>query len=76
MSWVWAQDVVREGSADVIEVITYTQARAEQYEFSSPYADVDARIFFNRSISGINNEPASMRGFTIGRSTAARAPRG
>jgi len=66
MSWVWAQDVVREGSADVIEVITYTQARAEQYEFSSPYADVDARIFFNRSISGINNEPASMRGFTIG----------
>jgi PAS domain S-box-containing protein len=66
MPWIGAQEVTREGSADVIETITYTPARAELYEFSSPYADVDARVFFHRSISGINNDPTSMRGFAIG----------
>ena len=66
MAWVWAQEVVREGSAEVIDAIAYSEARAEQYEFSSPYADVDARVFFNKAISGINNDAASMRGFTIG----------
>ena len=66
MPWIGAQEVTREGSADVIEAITYTPARAELYEFSSPYADVDARVFFHRSIGGINNEVASMRGFAIG----------
>ncbi len=65
MAWVWAQEVVREGSADIIEAIAYTPARAELYEFSPAYADVDARVFFHRSITGIN-DVASMRGFTIG----------
>src|SRR5262247_50434 len=36
MSWAGAQGVVRDGSADVIETITYTEARAKLYEFSSP----------------------------------------
>jgi PAS domain S-box-containing protein len=66
MPWFGAQEVTREGSADVIEAITFTGARAELYEFSPPYAKVDARIFFHRSISGINNDPTSMRGFAIG----------
>ena len=66
LEWVKAQESVKDGSADVIDAIAYTDARAGQYEFSAPYADVDARVFFNRSISGINNDPASMRGFTIG----------
>jgi PAS domain S-box-containing protein len=66
LPWIAAQEVTREGSADVIEAIAYTNARAELYEFSSPYADVDARVFFHRSVSGINNDPPSMRGFAIG----------
>jgi PAS domain S-box-containing protein len=66
MPWIGAQEVTREGSADVIEAITYSEARAELYEFSVPYADVDARVFFHRSISGINNDATSMRGFAIG----------
>src|SRR5262245_53527006 len=36
MPWIGAQEVVREGSADVIDAITYSAARAEQYEFSTP----------------------------------------
>jgi PAS domain S-box-containing protein len=65
MEWAKAQESVRNGSADVIDALAYTEARAKVYEFSRPYADVDARVFFNRSISGIN-DVASMRGFLIG----------
>jgi len=65
MEWAKAQESVRNGSADVIDALAYTEARAEAYEFSRPYADVDARVFFNRSITGIN-DLASMRGFLIG----------
>jgi PAS domain S-box-containing protein len=66
MAWFWAQDLVKEGTADVIDALTYTDARAWLYEFSPPYADIDARVFFHRSVSGINNDIASMRGFAIG----------
>jgi len=65
MEWIKAQQSVRDGAADVIDALAYTEARAKLYEFSSPYADVDARVFFHRSITGIN-DVASMRGFTIG----------
>src|SRR5262249_7053414 len=40
-------------------------ARASLYEFSPSYADVDARVYFHKSITGINTV-ASMRGFIIG----------
>src|SRR5260221_6886339 len=65
MEWVKAQGSVRNGSADVIEALAYADARAKLYVFSSPYAGVDARVFFRRSITGIN-DVASMRGFLIG----------
>jgi PAS domain S-box-containing protein len=66
MAWIGAQELVSEGSADVIEALAFTEARTQAYEFSAPYADVDARVFFHQSISAINQDPASMRGFTIG----------
>lgn len=65
MEWSKAQERALSGAADVIDALVYTEARARLYEFSSPYADVDARVFFHRSITGIN-DVASMRGFTIG----------
>src|SRR5882672_6826593 len=65
MEWIKAQESVRNGSADVVDAMVRTEARAKIYEFSAPYADVDARVFFNRSITGVN-DVASMRGFTIG----------
>jgi signal transduction histidine kinase len=66
MAWAKAQERVLAKTADVIEALAYTEARARLYEYSPAYADVDARVFFHRSISGINNDAASMRGFTIG----------
>ena len=65
MEWIKAQERARSGTADVIDALVYTEARAKLYEFSPSYADVDARVFFHRSITGIN-DVASMRGFTIG----------
>jgi len=65
MEWIKAQESVRNGTADVVDAMVRTEARAKVYEFSAPYADVEARVFFNRSITGIS-DVASMRGFTIG----------
>jgi len=65
MEWAKAQETLKTKGADVIEALAYTEARAKLYEYSPPYAEVDARVFFHRSISGIN-DIASMRGFTIG----------
>jgi PAS domain S-box-containing protein len=65
MEWIKAQETVQEGAADVIEALSYTEARAKQYEFSPAYAPIEARVFFHRSIGGIN-DVASMRGFAIG----------
>src|SRR5215467_12070443 len=66
LEWVKAQETVQDGTADVIDALAYTQARASLYEFSPSYADVDARVYFQKSITGINNDVASMRGFIIG----------
>ena len=66
MDWAQAQASVENGSHDVIEVLTYTPGRAALYEFSPPYSPVEARVYFHRTISGISNDVATMRGFTIG----------
>ncbi len=65
MSWTDAQARLQNGAAHVIEALAYTEARARLYEFSPSYATVEARVFFHRTISGINQVP-SLRGFTIG----------
>jgi PAS domain S-box-containing protein len=66
LEWAEAQKAALGGKADVIDVLGYNAARADLYEFSPPYASVDARIYFQQSISGISNDVASVRGFTIG----------
>ena len=65
MEWVKAQESVRNGTADVVGAMTYTEERARLYEFSAQWTTVEARIFFHRTISGINDY-ASLRGFTLG----------
>jgi PAS domain S-box-containing protein len=63
MRWADAQQSVQNGSKDVLEAVAYTDARAALYEFSPPYAQVEARVYVHHSIKGI---VASMRGFAIG----------
>jgi diguanylate cyclase (GGDEF)-like protein/PAS domain S-box-containing protein len=65
MTWRHAQEVARKGEADVIEAIAPTEERRSVYEFSAPYATIDARVFFHQSVSAIN-DIASMHPFTVG----------
>jgi PAS domain S-box-containing protein len=65
MEWIRAQESVGNGSADVVEALAFTEARAGLYEFSPAYAPIEARVYFHRSVSGIH-DAASMRGFAIG----------
>src|SRR5262245_39022952 len=65
MSWTKAQQSIQNGTADVIEALAYTEARAQLYEFSPPYSTIEARIFFHQTIRGIS-DVASLRGFTVG----------
>src|SRR5215467_12188888 len=65
LEWVKAQETVQDGTADVIDALAYTPARTSLYEFSPSYADVDARVYFHKSIAGISSVE-TMRGFTIG----------
>ncbi len=64
-TWIDAQQSVQQGIDDVIETLSYTADRAGLYEYSQPYAPVEAHVYFHRSISAIS-DVASMRGFTIG----------
>jgi PAS domain S-box-containing protein len=65
MVWATAQQDVLSGAADVIEALAYSDERARSYEYSQPYAPVEARVFFHNSVGGISDVP-SMRGFEIG----------
>jgi len=65
MVWAKAQGSVQAKTADVIDTLSYTEARTRLYEYSPSYATIEARVFFHLTISGIN-DVASMRGFTIG----------
>ncbi len=65
MEWSKAQAAVLDGAADVIEALAYTAARTQLYEYSPPYAPIEARVYFHQTISGIN-DVASLRGFAIG----------
>jgi len=65
-TWARAQELVRSGVADVLETVAMTPGREKLFEFSPPYTDTDARIFFHETITGINNDVATLRGFTVG----------
>ena len=65
MDWAKAQQLMRDGKADVIDTISITESRKDLYDFLDPYATFEVPIFFHKSISGITG-PDSLRGFTVG----------
>src|SRR5688500_12865177 len=65
MDWIVAQQQVQAGAADVLEAVALTPKRVQLYEFSRPYATIDSRVFFHRSLS-VSANPASMSGFAVG----------
>ena len=65
MDWSKAQEVMGSGGADVIDTISRSPAREKIYDFSEPYADLPAMLFFHNSIAGIVDARSS-KGFVIG----------
>ncbi|MBC8023515.1 MAG: EAL domain-containing protein [Burkholderiales bacterium] len=65
MRWAQAQEAVRNGRADVLDLLAYTPARARAFELSRSRDTIEARLFFHRSLGGIN-DAASTRGLLVG----------
>ena len=64
MDWDKAQKALKEGKADVIDTMFFTEERAKFYDFTKPYTKIEVPIFFHKNISGINNIK-SVKGFSI-----------
>ncbi len=65
MDWSEAQRLMREGRADVIDTIFFTEERAKVYDFTSPYANIEVPVYAHKTLGGISDIP-SLKGFTIG----------
>ena len=64
-NWADAQREMAEGKHDVIDTIFRNPERDKLYDFTRPYAKLDAAIFFNKNLPGIT-DLASLRGFNVG----------
>jgi diguanylate cyclase (GGDEF)-like protein/PAS domain S-box-containing protein len=65
MRWAAAQQTMREGRADVIDMLFRTPEREALYTFSRPYANVPASIYADVSIGGIPDARA-LSGLVVG----------
>ncbi len=62
--WGEALDLMRAGNFDVIDTIFYTDERAQTFDFTAPYAQINVLIFFNKNISGIS-QADDLKGFRV-----------
>jgi signal transduction histidine kinase len=65
IDWGDALRRMRAGEFDVIDCIVETPERRDYFDFTPPYARVEASIFFRSDISGIA-DLASLKGFPVG----------
>src|SRR5688572_11329604 len=65
VEWTAAQEQVRSGEADVIDALSFTEARAREFSFGSGRGQVEARLFFHSTLGGIH-DVASLRGIAVG----------
>jgi len=64
-AWSDAQQRIRDGRADVIDMLFRTPAREALYEFSRPYARQHVSIYSHASISGLSG-PETLKGLLVG----------
>jgi diguanylate cyclase (GGDEF)-like protein len=64
-TWADAQDRMRRGQADVIEMIFRTPEREVEYDFTPYFATVQVGIYIDKRIAGITR-PSSLKGFVVG----------
>jgi len=65
LDWDTAQDFMRQGKADLIDMLFRNPGRERLYVFSEPYATLDVSVFVHKDLGGIH-DLASLRGFTVG----------
>jgi PAS domain S-box-containing protein len=65
LDWAEALRRMRAGEFDVIDCIVATAERRGYFDFTPPYATVEASIVFRNDISGITGL-ASLKGFPVG----------
>ena len=64
-NWAEAQQMVKDGRADVIDMIYRTPPREAFYDFSSPYANLPVVIYSHATITGISGV-STLHGFLVG----------
>lgn len=64
VEWSEALNAIKNGKADVIDTIFYTEERAKIFTYSKPFAQINVPIFYNNTISGIVDYD-SLKGFLI-----------
>ncbi|EFL50061.1 multi-sensor hybrid histidine kinase [Solidesulfovibrio fructosivorans JJ]] len=64
MNWDAAQNAMRHGEADVIDLFFENETRQKDFLFSKPYATIDVPVFVQKDLSGIT-DMASLRGFPV-----------
>lgn len=65
MDWGDAVQRMRAGEFDVIDCIVATPERRNDFDFTPPYATIEASIFYRNEIAGIT-DLASLNGFPVG----------
>ncbi len=65
MNWTEAQRLMREGRADVIDTIFYTDERAKLFDFTPSYARIEVPVYAHKTLGGIS-DVLSLKGFTVG----------
>src|SRR5258706_3440491 len=68
MNWSEAMQRMGAGEFDVIDCIVETAERRDRFDFTPPYATIEASIYFRNKISGIS-DLTSLKGFPIGLTT-------
>lgn len=63
-NWDNALESMKNHQYDVIDTIFYNAARAELFDYTPPYANINVQIYFKNTISGINSLD-SLRGFPV-----------
>ena len=64
LAWDDALTGMENGEYDVIDTIFYTEERSKIYDFTEAYADINVRIFFPITVSGIADAD-SLQGFRV-----------
>ena len=64
LPWGEALERMKAGEFDVIDTIFYTQERAEVFDFTAPYAQIDVPIFFQNNVTGIA-DAGDLKGFRV-----------